>query len=111
LPAKDEFAAFMRQRGLHAKTNVVVYDQAQSLFAARLWWMLRWLGHQHVAILDGGWQAWLAHEAGAHTKKQDMAAPDPGLITNPASPQMASMPVVEMPALLDNLRKPRYTVV
>jgi thiosulfate/3-mercaptopyruvate sulfurtransferase len=39
-------------------TQVVVYDDAQGMIAGRLWWLLRWLGHDRVAVLDGGWQAW-----------------------------------------------------
>lgn len=46
--------------GISPQTQVVVYDDAQGMIAARLWWVLRWLGHDAVAVLDGGWQAWLA---------------------------------------------------
>ena len=46
--------------GISPQTQVVVYDDAQGMIAARLWWLLRWLGHDAVAVLDGGWQAWLA---------------------------------------------------
>ncbi|MBF2034927.1 MAG: sulfurtransferase [Leptolyngbyaceae cyanobacterium T60_A2020_046] len=42
----------------HPATVVVAYDDAQGAFAARLWWLLRYVGHTSVAVLDGGWQAW-----------------------------------------------------
>jgi thiosulfate/3-mercaptopyruvate sulfurtransferase len=44
--------------GITPDSSVVVYDDLQGAFAARLWWLLRWLGHEKVAVLDGGWQAW-----------------------------------------------------
>jgi len=60
LPPPDTFAARLRAWGVGAASCVVAYDAAQGAYAARAWWMLRWLGHARVAVLDGGWQAWLA---------------------------------------------------
>jgi thiosulfate/3-mercaptopyruvate sulfurtransferase len=60
LPAPHTFAARMGQLGIGKHTQVVVYDDANGSFAARLWWMLRWLGHDAVAVLDGGFKAWIA---------------------------------------------------
>jgi thiosulfate/3-mercaptopyruvate sulfurtransferase len=55
--------------GIAPGVQVVVYDDANGMIAARLWWMLRYMGHDAVAVLDGGWQAWCragrATEAGA----------------------------------------------
>jgi thiosulfate/3-mercaptopyruvate sulfurtransferase len=48
--------------GIDAAVQVVAYDQGPGSFAARLWWLLRWLGHERVAVLDGGFAAW--QEAG-----------------------------------------------
>lgn len=48
--------------GVGAQTRVLVYDDAQGMIAGRLWWLLRWLGHTQVALLDGGWSAWLADD-------------------------------------------------
>ena len=59
LPTPDVFAARLSRWGIDEKTQVVVYDDAGGLYAGRLWWMLRWLGHDAVALLDGGWQQWL----------------------------------------------------
>ena len=44
--------------GINRASQVVVYDAAGGAMAARLWWLLRWLGHENVAVLDGGWQRW-----------------------------------------------------
>lgn len=60
LPAVDELAARLGAIGVGATTQVVVYDDAQGMIAGRLWWLLRWLGHERVAVLDGGLQAWQA---------------------------------------------------
>ena len=60
LPDVDRFVAKLRRWGIGAGTQVVAYDDTGGAFAARLWWMLRWLGHDDVAVLDGGLPAWLA---------------------------------------------------
>ncbi len=58
LPTREAFAKTMAGLGLTAGTQVVAYDAQGGMYAARLWWMLRWLGHANVAVLDGGVQAW-----------------------------------------------------
>ena len=58
LPDIDTFAARMGACGVDAKTQVVAYDNEGGIFAARLWWLLRWLGHGAVAVLDGGLAGW-----------------------------------------------------
>jgi thiosulfate/3-mercaptopyruvate sulfurtransferase len=59
LPDIDAFTGKLSAWGIDAGVQVVVYDDSGGAMAARLWWMLRWLGHSAVALLDGGWQAWL----------------------------------------------------
>jgi thiosulfate/3-mercaptopyruvate sulfurtransferase len=58
LPNPADFAAKMRACGVGADTRVVAYDNEGGIFASRLWWMLRWLGHDRVAVLDGGLAGW-----------------------------------------------------
>lgn len=58
LPAADEAARVFGRWGIDDEVQVIVYDDKGGGIAARLWWMLRWLGHEAVAVLDGGWQAW-----------------------------------------------------
>jgi thiosulfate/3-mercaptopyruvate sulfurtransferase len=60
LPSIDAFVGRVRSWGIGSASQVVVYDDASGAFAARLWWMLRWLGHEAVAVLDGGFTAWLS---------------------------------------------------
>jgi thiosulfate/3-mercaptopyruvate sulfurtransferase len=58
LPEKDAFIELLRSWGVNDETQVVAYDAHGGMFAARLWWMLRWVGHEAVAVLDGGLPAW-----------------------------------------------------
>jgi thiosulfate/3-mercaptopyruvate sulfurtransferase len=58
LPERASFAATVGGWGLTPAHRVVVTDAADAMFAARLWWMLRWLGHESVSVLDGGMLAW-----------------------------------------------------
>ena len=58
LPEVRELAARLGRWGVDAQVQVVAYDQGSGAYAARLWWLLRWLGHARVAVLDGGMSAW-----------------------------------------------------
>lgn len=58
LPDPAVFVRRMGECGVGPDTQVVAYDNEGSAFAARLWWMLRWLGHDKVAVLDGGLAGW-----------------------------------------------------
>ena len=59
LPEPGAFAAWLRACGVDADSRVVAYDDGNGAYASRLWWMLRWLGHEEVAVLDGGMRRWL----------------------------------------------------
>ena len=59
LPDMDQFVRRLGRFGISSTSQVVSYDASGGFYAARLWWMLRWLGHDAVAVLDGGWNAWL----------------------------------------------------
>jgi thiosulfate/3-mercaptopyruvate sulfurtransferase len=58
LPAPAALAATFGDFGIGEATQVVAYDQGPGAYAARLWWLLRWLGHRRVAVLNGGFAAW-----------------------------------------------------
>ena len=68
LPDPATFAARMARCGVSNSTQVVAYDDAGGMYAARLWWMLRWLGHDKVAVLDGGLPAWTRAGYGVNSK-------------------------------------------
>jgi thiosulfate/3-mercaptopyruvate sulfurtransferase len=60
LPEPEALVETFSRFGISASTQVVAYDAGSGAFAARLWWLLRWLGHQAIAVLDGGFAAWTA---------------------------------------------------
>lgn len=63
LPNIEEFADKLSAMGVNSgQTLVVAYDDSRLAFASRLWWLLRYLGHEQVAVLDGGFNGWLASE-------------------------------------------------
>jgi len=68
LPDAPDFCARLGRWGVSPDSQVIVYDAADGAYAARLWWMLRLLGHTAVAVLDGGFAAWVA--AGHPTEKR-----------------------------------------
>ena len=59
LPDLAALAARVNELGIGPETHVVIYDDSGGCFAVRLWWMLRWLGHERVALLDGGFPLWV----------------------------------------------------
>jgi len=67
LPPAKKFLEVIFRWGVTNESQIVVYDDVGGAFAARLWWMFRWVGHEGVALLDGGWQVWI--ESGLPTKK------------------------------------------
>jgi thiosulfate/3-mercaptopyruvate sulfurtransferase len=84
---------------------VVAYDAHGGMYAARLWWLLRWIGHSDVAVLDGGMAAWQA--LGETLTSETPAAAAPGNIQDLSS----LVKTVDAQALLDNLKSQTLQVV
>ncbi|MBV8469173.1 MAG: sulfurtransferase [Burkholderiaceae bacterium] len=101
LPDREAFALELSALGLNAHTQVVVYDNQNGITAARLWWMLRWLGHEAVAVLDGGLAAWCAGQG--ELTSEPPAASRVGNFKLQASLETT----VDAPALLTQLGKVR----
>jgi thiosulfate/3-mercaptopyruvate sulfurtransferase len=79
LPDPDLLARKLANIGIASgETLVVAYDDSRFAFAARLWWLLRYLGHDRVALLDGGWQGWIA---GGYPVSDAIPAPKSGNFT------------------------------
>ncbi len=81
LPPVETFAQTLSAWGIDARVQVIVYDDWGGALASRLWWMLRWLGHDAVAVLDGGWPAWEA--AGHPTRSGSETRPPRAFVPNP----------------------------
>ncbi|MEP7002266.1 MAG: sulfurtransferase [bacterium] len=60
LPDPDALLRTIARLGISNDTQVVTYDQDSGMYASRLWWLLRWMGHDAVAVLDGGFAKWMA---------------------------------------------------
>ncbi|MDX2248264.1 MAG: sulfurtransferase [Bacteroidia bacterium] len=94
LPDPQKLESLFSSWGIDAGTQVVVYDQGAGGIAARLWWLLRWLGHDQVAVLDGGWAKWTA--AGFPISEEIFSA-------QPAhfSAQIRSESLIDAPTILE----------
>jgi len=88
LPAPAQLLEFFAAAGVEPETQVVAYDEANGSFAARAWWLLRWLGHSQVAVLDGGYRAWVAAGgaiAAGRTPESGLGAPSTGRVLRAAA--------------------------
>ena len=86
LPPPEALALTFARLGIDERVQVVAYDQGPGAFAARLWWLLRWLGHEQAAVLNGGLPAWeraglpLASAVQPRAPRQFRAQPHPALV-------------------------------
>jgi thiosulfate/3-mercaptopyruvate sulfurtransferase len=77
MPTREAFAKTVGGWGIDEHTQVVAYDRQGAMYAARVWWMLRWLGHSSVALLDGGLQAWQKAGGEVQTDRPEVKALPP----------------------------------
>lgn len=85
LPTVEAAVQLFSGWGIDRETQVVVYDDKAGAIAARLWWMLQWLGHERVAVLDGGWPKWM--EAGYPVDRTNPVPKPATFVPNP-QPQL-----------------------
>ena len=104
LPDRNAFIAWLAAKGVTPTSQVVCYDQIDGMFAARLWWMCRWAGLHQVAVLAGGYPAWLA--AGGAVS---------AAIVEPTPQATWHLPALETvlstEEVLNNLTHPKFTLI
>ena len=105
LPDPEHFAAFLRSLGVNDDTQIVAYDAGGDMFAARLWFLCKWIGHDAVAVLDGGIAAWTLD--GFATTAEPTPAPKPGTITAHLHPEL----VVDAAFVASHLDDPKVHIV
>ena len=103
LPSVNEAEALFSRLGVDAGKQVVAYDQGGGMFAARLWWMLRWLGHDAVAVLDGGFDRWVREGRAVQT---EVRVPQPAAF---AARSIGA--IVNAERLIEQLSRPHYVLV
>lgn len=119
LPKKEIFINWLTSVGVTNESQVVVYDRQGVNFCGRLWWMLKWCGHESVAILDGGFKAWTdsggATESGVQQKTNPSLGAPKSFLLKPPLVQMLSIEDLKRelqtshaPTLVDARATPRY---
>ena len=103
LPAPDACARVFGRLGIDATKQVVAYDQGPGMYAARLWWMLRWLGHDAVAVLDGGFAAW--------TREGRPVTAEPPTVVPAAFVARSPAPTVTATEIEANLSAPAFVLL
>ncbi|MBB3224595.1 sulfurtransferase [Pseudoduganella umbonata] len=105
LPERAALVEALRRFGIDGDSQVVAYDAHGGMYAARLWWLLRWIGHEGVAVLDGGLPAW---QAAGQPVTADLAPPRaPGRIAE--RPSLTR--TVSVDDVVSNLSTQGFTVV
>ena len=105
MPDPDKFAAFLRELGVNDDTQIVAYDSGADMPAARFWFNARYIGHDAVAILDGGFAAWAG--TGKPVSAQEPAKPRNGTITARPRTEIA----VDVSDVLQSLETRAFTLL
>lgn len=105
LPRREVFAEWLSDVGFHNDMQAVVYDRNGANYCGRLWWMLKWAGHEAVAVLDGGLQAWEAAGGAMQTGVPDT----PAVARFNLRPEKAVLATTA--SVADNLGRPTQTVL
>lgn len=110
LPSREDFARWVDSTGLTPTLQAVVYDRQGVNYCGRLWWMLKWMGHESVAVLDGGLQAWQALGGSTETLASTPATPlSPSETNRPLAPALSRLIATE--TIANQLPNPSLTVI
>lgn len=103
LPTAGDFAETLSLWGIDGDSQVIAYDSSSGVYAGRLWWMLRWMGHDKVAVLDGDWRHW---QAGKHPTASGLEEREESIFIPNLQPQLQ----VDAVALLANIESKQSRV-
>ena len=103
LPDPSVFIDWLGSVGVSNNKQVIGYDASGGVYASRVWWMLRWVGHTRVAVLNGGWQAWLA---AGQTVTREVSSPNPAKFSG-----RADQSAVDASHVLKNLNSPAMRLI
>lgn len=106
LPAPGAFAEFLRRHGVTPASRIVAYDDAGGAYAARLWWLARWIGLENAALLDGGLPRWTAE---GHPLSRDVPVPVPA--PSPLPVRAGAAGVLSSADVLARLRDPQCALI
>ena len=100
LPSRERIAQTLERLGFSSGMQAVAYDRQGGMYAGRWWWMLKWCGHDAVAVLDGAWAAWQAMGGAIETAQPAPRPASEGFVLKPPLVQMLSQ--TEVQAQLDS---------
>ena len=109
LPTQEAFAQWLTSVGVTNSTQAVVMDRNGANYCGRLWWMLKWAGHENVAVLDGGLQAWVAAGGAVEQGKPSAAPPAPATTAFQLAPSRYAL--VAPSTVADRLGRASQTVL
>lgn len=107
LPSPADLAATLQRWAVGPTTQVIAYDDSAGAYAARAWWLLRWIGHDAVAVLDGGIQAWIGIGAPLEPgegRPHAQGAPAP-------APRVNTSAVIDAAGVAARLREPGFLLI
>ena len=111
LPSRETFAAWLSNIGFTNAHQAVVYDRNGVNYCGRLWWMLKWVGHDAVAVLDGGLQAWQAAGGTAESTQHASKSKKPSILDNNFSLTVELVELTAINTIANNLNKSTQTVL
>lgn len=115
LPDPNALLRILKGLGVASNSRIVVYDAADSSFAVRAWWLLRWLGYTNVAVLNGGWQAWCnvdgSKESGSSAAQQRIEQLKAASTTADLATPKFFMPSINADNLLKSIKAKQITLI
>jgi thiosulfate/3-mercaptopyruvate sulfurtransferase len=111
LPSRETFAAWLGSIGFTNVHQAIVYDRNGANYCGRLWWMLKWVGHEAVAVLDGGLQAWQTAAGAVESSKNDIQYKKSSFKSDNYVIAVDLYKLIAINIISKNLNKPHQTII